>query len=203
MGWHRPHEILSDWEIHNRLLAPPTLNLLKHLSTNQLPDAIRALNTVEVHQDHYACPHIAMFPQPTPTLPPATHTNAYLVGDKELILWNWLPTFQSDCVLIRELESRIENGARLSDCSYPSPSRSLCQPCAFLRAPPYGLIEKPRKECPSLWIIIFVMRPYIPCGGTELSVFIPLVMRQGTSFSSARAVRPSLLATWLRELAPF
>ena len=116
VGWHRPHEILSDWESHNRLLAPPTLNLLKQLSTNQLPDAIRALNTVEVHQDHYAQvrPHIAMFPQPTPTLPPATHTNAYLVGDKELILVEPAAhPFQSDCILIRELESRIENGACL------------------------------------------------------------------------------------------
>ena len=62
----------SAWAKGEMLLAP----WVSWLARGELPE-VQAWEVV---------PHIAMLPVRTPTLPPATHTNTFLIGDEEFVL---------------------------------------------------------------------------------------------------------------------
>ena len=74
------------------LIAPPLPLLLHELAHRDcesfLPEARQlgeSLNRGKLQQIHFSC-GVLLAPLRTPTKPPATHTNAYLVGDQKLYL---------------------------------------------------------------------------------------------------------------------
>ncbi|MDX1630487.1 MAG: MBL fold metallo-hydrolase, partial [Thermoanaerobaculia bacterium] len=89
--WIRPREGLARWRRAEVLAAPPILHLLRvlaeeHLSEEGVPEEgfARLHRTEEADLGPFRRiefrPGIVLLPLRTPTLPPATHTNAYLVG---------------------------------------------------------------------------------------------------------------------------
>lgn len=91
-GWVSPATGLRRWEEGRTLLHPPSLHALRVLAeggpaeemarrlasppgvADYIPDRIEFQRGIRV------------FPLRTPTLPPATHTNCYLIGDGELLI---------------------------------------------------------------------------------------------------------------------
>ncbi|MGH9380005.1 MAG: MBL fold metallo-hydrolase [Thermoanaerobaculia bacterium] len=89
--WVRPAEALARWRSGQVLAAPPILHILHVLAEDgpveglpRLCDASEA-NVVSFRRVEFV-PGMLAFPLATPTLPPATHTNAYLLGFGECVL---------------------------------------------------------------------------------------------------------------------
>jgi glyoxylase-like metal-dependent hydrolase (beta-lactamase superfamily II)/8-oxo-dGTP pyrophosphatase MutT (NUDIX family) len=87
-----PEEALASWTRGERLIVPPALFLLGILRESALEPALErasracgVLASGGLHQVRNV-PGIWMLPLRTPTIPPATTTNAYLVGEQELYL---------------------------------------------------------------------------------------------------------------------
>ena len=91
--WIRPADALAQWKQGEITLAPPTLHIIRTLARHAdridelqsalaaIPEAKRAtVRRIELR------PGIFLFPVRTPTLPPATHTNCYIVGGDELVV---------------------------------------------------------------------------------------------------------------------
>jgi endoribonuclease LACTB2 len=88
--WIRPKEALGLWERGEVMMAPPTLHVVRTLAggvenlearLTAIPEAKRGLvRRIEMR------PGILLFPVRTPTIPPATHTNCYLVGGSEFVI---------------------------------------------------------------------------------------------------------------------
>lgn len=90
--WIRPADALVRWESGSALLHPPNLHALTVMNEfTQVDAAVAALanppwcdDFVSRHLEFQRGVHVV--PLETPTLPPATHTNAYVLGTKELLL---------------------------------------------------------------------------------------------------------------------
>ena len=90
--WVTPAAALARWEAGTALLHPPALHVLRVMARFGTPeDAVAALRSppdcpdfiaqrIEFHQG------VRVFPLRTDTLFPATHTNAYVLGNGELLL---------------------------------------------------------------------------------------------------------------------
>lgn len=91
--WIRPADALAQWKQGEITLAPPTLHIIRTLAQHAdqidelqtalaaIPEAKRAtVRRIELR------PGIFLFPVRTPTLPPATHTNCYIIGGDELVV---------------------------------------------------------------------------------------------------------------------
>ena len=89
--WISARQAYEEWEQNKILAAPPVLHSLKTLAGGLTDDLIeRFLSVPEAHRQvtqrmefrqNYIC-----FPVRTPTKPPATHTNAYLIYTSREIL---------------------------------------------------------------------------------------------------------------------
>lgn len=88
-AWIRPADGLAAWARGEVLLAPPTRWLLTRLAEGPLTeDGLRTPGRF-AHtppDDSPISPALTLFPLRTPTLPPATHTNCYIVGQRELLV---------------------------------------------------------------------------------------------------------------------
>lgn len=100
--WIRPGEALDRWGQGLALLAPPTLYTLRGLEAAALmasgedqPLSLEAAADYLTGADEASGgpvtriemrPGFFLFPMQTQTLPPATHTNAFLVGGSEMVL---------------------------------------------------------------------------------------------------------------------
>ena len=89
-GWVEPAAALEQWRDTDLLTSPPVLHALQCLSQGleniegrmkAAPEA-QGNPTVEVEMRK----GILLVPVRTPTLPPATHTNCYVIGDKDVIV---------------------------------------------------------------------------------------------------------------------
>jgi len=87
--WIAPARALERWRAGDALFAAPVLVTLRELSAGGDDVAARLVAAAE----RLPQPHrieiawgIVLQPMPTRALPPATHTNAYLVGDGEMAL---------------------------------------------------------------------------------------------------------------------
>lgn len=92
--WISAHEAYQRWAASKELVAPPTLHALKTLADGITPDLVgRFLSTPQANgqtvrriefRPNYVC-----FPVRTPTRPPATHTNCYVVyTSKEFVVFD-------------------------------------------------------------------------------------------------------------------
>lgn len=90
--WITPLEALARWEAGTALLHPPNLHGLQVMSRfTDVPTAARALSTPPFCADFTSeriefQRGITLFALVTPTLPPATHTNAYVLGTGECLV---------------------------------------------------------------------------------------------------------------------
>lgn len=117
-AWRTADEILADWEAGRCLLAPPTRFLLRTLAQGLDGFAARALLAPESQgiPPHFAPirADITLFPLRTPTLPPATHTNAYVVGRQRLVVVDPAAIDPAEqALLVAHLDARCAAGARV------------------------------------------------------------------------------------------
>ena len=83
----KPQELLDSWSRGERLVAPPVVFMLEHLAElglerflEEMPGLAASLEAGKLHPIRNV-PGIIMAPLDTETLPPATTTNCYLVGE--------------------------------------------------------------------------------------------------------------------------
>ncbi len=91
-AWIRPQDALNRWKQGSALLHPPNLYALQTLAGFKSVEQTLALlkdpphlpgnipSRIEFQQG------VRVFPLETPTLPPATHTNTYVLGNGELLI---------------------------------------------------------------------------------------------------------------------
>ncbi|HMF55968.1 MAG TPA: MBL fold metallo-hydrolase, partial [Pyrinomonadaceae bacterium] len=92
--WARAGEAYARWERSEVLAVPPVLHALKTLANGLTDDLVeRFLSVPQAHSEPVRRiefrPGFICFPVRTPTKPPATHTNAYIVyGAREMIVFD-------------------------------------------------------------------------------------------------------------------
>jgi glyoxylase-like metal-dependent hydrolase (beta-lactamase superfamily II)/8-oxo-dGTP pyrophosphatase MutT (NUDIX family) len=89
--WIAAKEAVACWQRSEVLTVPPVLHALKTLAAGITDNLIeRFLSVPQAHGEPVRRiefrPGFICFPVRTPTKPPATHTNCYIVGSKEIII---------------------------------------------------------------------------------------------------------------------
>lgn len=116
-AWLRPEAALARWRGGGFPLAPPTIGLLERWSPDRAE--YRRRNRAAENRERIPVrytPGIRVLPCRTPTLPPATHTNAILVGGEHLYLIDPAPEEPEEReALFRQVDDLLEEapGARL------------------------------------------------------------------------------------------
>ena len=91
-GWVKPKEALRRWQAGTALLHPPNLHAMQVLDDFRgFEDAAQRMESPPHCPSHIASriemqKGVMLFPLETETLPPATHTNCYLLGNGELLI---------------------------------------------------------------------------------------------------------------------
>jgi glyoxylase-like metal-dependent hydrolase (beta-lactamase superfamily II)/ADP-ribose pyrophosphatase YjhB (NUDIX family) len=109
--WIRPEDALAKWMEGQLLAAPPVMHAMRCLAEG-LDDIQRRMTAIpwanggpisEVEMR----PGIVLVPLRTPTLPPATHTNCYIVGGDEVVVIDPASPYEEEQALLdRILERR-------------------------------------------------------------------------------------------------
>jgi glyoxylase-like metal-dependent hydrolase (beta-lactamase superfamily II)/8-oxo-dGTP pyrophosphatase MutT (NUDIX family) len=89
--WTSAREAVARWQRSEVLSVPPVLHALRTLAGGLTEDLVeRFLSVPQAHAEPVRRiefrPGFICFPVRTPTKPPATHTNCYIVGSRELII---------------------------------------------------------------------------------------------------------------------
>ena len=89
--WIRPERAIARWRTGEVLAAPPILHILKVLAENGPEQGLdRLLEPSEANLGPFRRvefrPGVILLPLITPTLPPATHTNSYILGRQKCVL---------------------------------------------------------------------------------------------------------------------
>ncbi len=80
--WAKPQELLDEWLANQIRLPPPLIMILRELTEGSLEESINkmAVNRPTKNVRIEFAPGVECVPLPTDTLPPATHTNCYILG---------------------------------------------------------------------------------------------------------------------------
>ena len=88
--WARPQDILKRWSRHEIKVAPPVISVLMEIirvlqfSNNDMVEAAQNISNRQPGRQSILFAYgVEVVPIRTATLPPADHTNCYLVGDPE------------------------------------------------------------------------------------------------------------------------
>lgn len=114
--WVEPGEALAAWEAGDALAAPPIVYILQvmresgpNAGLSRLRD-VREPNLGSLRRVEFK-PGVMVFPLATPTLPPATHTNCYLLGFEECVLVDPGTPYATEqerlIEALREVEARL------------------------------------------------------------------------------------------------
>jgi glyoxylase-like metal-dependent hydrolase (beta-lactamase superfamily II)/8-oxo-dGTP pyrophosphatase MutT (NUDIX family) len=109
--WIRPSEAVEKWQEGHILMATPVLYALRCLSEGLENIQVRMKATPlargEPIPEIEMRPGIVLVPLRTPTLPPATHTNCYLLGGEEVVVIDPASPYEEEQkILDRVLERR-------------------------------------------------------------------------------------------------
>ena len=120
LGFHRPGQVLQDWEAGRAMVPPPVLPLLRALAeapgdAEHLAERLREVNAGEARTPRIEfLPDVWMLPLRTDTLPPATHTNAWMPGRARFVVLDpGTADPQELDALARAVERRRREGAVL------------------------------------------------------------------------------------------
>jgi len=120
-GFFRVDELLEEWRAGARLIVPPVVYILRHLRGKPLAVGVetvrRACETHEAGRLHEirTTPGVLTATLVTPTIPPATTTNCYVVGERDLYVVD-PATYetQEQQRLFELLERRADEGGRVA-----------------------------------------------------------------------------------------
>ena len=119
--WIRPAVAVNRWEAGEAMLAQPTLQTLRILAEHGVQDGLPRLAAFHGRDPDAPKaiefrPAIRLIPLAAPTLPPATHTNALLVGDKDLALIDPGSPWDDQLHALRDIVDAVirETGGRLT-----------------------------------------------------------------------------------------
>jgi glyoxylase-like metal-dependent hydrolase (beta-lactamase superfamily II)/ADP-ribose pyrophosphatase YjhB (NUDIX family) len=102
--WIRPVDAVAKWMQGAILMAPPVLHALRCLSEglDQIEKRMKASPWAhgEPIPEIEMKPGIVLVPLRTPTLPPATHTNCYLVGGEEVVVIDPASPYEEEQALL-------------------------------------------------------------------------------------------------------
>src|SRR5215813_43179 len=112
--WILPREALERWKRGEVIMAPPILHAIRTLAASHGPfDHIAAALTSvpearrgEVRRIEFG-PGIYFFPVRTPMLPPATHTNCYVVGGSEVIIIDPASPYEEEQAALDEFLDKL------------------------------------------------------------------------------------------------
>lgn len=118
-GFFRPAELLERWRGGGLLIAPPVLYLLEIAAAAGGLEAFLAEAEART-LGHEAgrlerirnTPGVLMAPLETPTLPPATTTNTYVVGEERLFVVDPATPFERERVRLYELLDDLRSSGR-------------------------------------------------------------------------------------------
>jgi len=116
--WITAREALARWRRSEVLLVPPALHALNTLAEGITDDLIeRFLSVPQAHREPARRiefrPGFICFPVRTNTLPPATHTNCYIIGSKEFIVIDPASPFEEEqAALASCIDDLISEGRR-------------------------------------------------------------------------------------------
>lgn len=115
-----PAEAVARWQRGEMPIAPPSLLLLELMATHGAQDFVEPAREIAASFDAGAfhparfSPGIFTAPVATPTLPPATTTNCYIVGTRDLYVVDAAAVHRDDQQrLIDKLESLCREGAQV------------------------------------------------------------------------------------------
>ncbi len=120
--WWLPQQALASWRNGDLLLVPPVVILLQHLARTadfehfaaEIASTTNGYREGRLHQVRFS-PGIVLAPLRTPTLPPATTTNCYIVGtDKLWIVDPGSPHPDEQARLLALLDELVADGASLA-----------------------------------------------------------------------------------------
>jgi glyoxylase-like metal-dependent hydrolase (beta-lactamase superfamily II) len=121
MHWVRPAELMEKWHALDVRIAPPLIPMLQEMAAaaDEPFDGIAARLHALNERMEAEGPHIEFVPDvltllvKTPTLPPATHTNCYVVGSRELLIVDPGSADVIECARVSSLVRRRQaDGAR-------------------------------------------------------------------------------------------
>ena len=118
--WVRPADALALWNEGDLMTAPPIRHALSCLADGL--EGIDERITADPRAKRELIPAIEMrkgivlVPVRTPTLPPATHTNCYIIGDEELIVIDPASGYpEEQAILDSVLESMTAEGRKVRE----------------------------------------------------------------------------------------
>jgi glyoxylase-like metal-dependent hydrolase (beta-lactamase superfamily II) len=99
--WTRAGEAVRRWQRSEILTVPPVLHALRNLSQGLTDDLVeRFLSIRQAHAEPVRRiefrPGFICFPVRTQTKPPATHTNCYIVGSREVVIIDPASIYQEE-----------------------------------------------------------------------------------------------------------
>jgi len=117
-AWIEPDQALSLWDQDLVILAMPTLHAIRVIAggTADLAERLSAVPEAKSVPSRYVIIHpgIVMVPLRTETLPPATHTNAAVVGDREVVIVDPGTADAADLAPLHEVvDAAIAGGGRV------------------------------------------------------------------------------------------
>jgi glyoxylase-like metal-dependent hydrolase (beta-lactamase superfamily II)/8-oxo-dGTP pyrophosphatase MutT (NUDIX family) len=105
--WLLPAQAIAKWETGSLLVAPPILHAMRTLAGGTSDLEARFSSIPEARGGHVRRiefrPGMLLFPVRTPTKPPATHTNCYLVGGRELLVIDPASPYEDEQAALDEL----------------------------------------------------------------------------------------------------
>ena len=109
--WIRPADAVAKWMEGQILMAPPIRHALQCLAEGLVDIEARMKASPWAHGEPITeigmRPGIVLVPVRTPTLPPATHTNCYVIGGDEVVVIDPASPYEEEqAVLDRVLEKR-------------------------------------------------------------------------------------------------
>ena len=80
--WATPEQLLKEWHANQIRLPPPLVMILREISEDTIDASIERMVSAPPNQNTRIefAPGVECLPLPTATLPPATHTNCYILG---------------------------------------------------------------------------------------------------------------------------
>lgn len=120
-GWTTAREAYARWQNSDALVAPPVIHAVKTLAGGLTDDLIeRFLSVPQAHREPVRriefLPGFVCFPQRTPTRPPATTTNCYLVGTNDFVIIDPASPYEDEQTALHEyVDELLDAGRRLRE----------------------------------------------------------------------------------------